>query len=71
MTAAGAGFSGGWCWIITSAPEWRFAQFYIPLWLVFAYNFGVYAFLFGRLSALAHARGADTSEVSTLAQSSS
>ncbi len=48
---------------MSSAPEWRFLQFYVPLWLVFAYNFVLYAFLFTHLRALAKSRGADAAEV--------
>jgi hypothetical protein len=48
---------------VSSAPEWRFIQFYIPLWFVFGYNFVLYAFLFTHLRALTLSRGADAAEV--------
>mmetsp|Transcript_26789 Transcript_26789/g.70329 ORF Transcript_26789/g.70329 Transcript_26789/m.70329 type:complete len:333 (-) Transcript_26789:829-1827(-) len=56
------GFSGGWCWIIPSAPEWRFIQFYIPLWMVFVYNFMLYALLFDRIRDLMKHGTSDTGD---------
>ncbi|RYG57315.1 hypothetical protein EON66_00695 [archaeon] len=32
------GPAGGWCWMVGSAEIWRFAAFYIPLWIIMSLN---------------------------------
>ena len=36
------GGAGAWCWIKPGHVEWRFLQFYIPLWLAVSFNTYVY-----------------------------
>eukprot|EP00282_Hemiselmis_andersenii_P003632 CAMPEP_0114119726 /NCGR_PEP_ID=MMETSP0043_2-20121206/6265_1 /TAXON_ID=464988 /ORGANISM="Hemiselmis andersenii, Strain CCMP644" /LENGTH=273 /DNA_ID=CAMNT_0001212293 /DNA_START=165 /DNA_END=982 /DNA_ORIENTATION=- len=46
------GPAGAWCWIVRSKDHWRYIQFFIPLWLIFAFNLTLYVKLILRLRAV-------------------
>lgn len=54
------GGAGAWCWIKPGHVEWRFIQFYIPLWLAISFNSVVYIMVIRVIKNMAKASNSET-----------
>lgn len=62
------GGAGAWCWIKPGHVEWRFIQFYIPLWCAIAFNASVYVAVIRTIKNMAKAATAAGRASSTAEQ---